>query len=86
MGGPTKKGDILLDRKSIVFKILKTLHNYTIEENIPKSSVECILLTGGGVELGDLANTLIQQLEVRCIDEYPKISVIKQKEPKNFIL
>ena len=60
MGGETDdRHDIVSDRKSIVYKILKTLHFYTEEENIPKSSIECILLTGGGIQLGNLAQTLI---------------------------
>lgn len=49
-GGGTseyEKNNTVLERKSLVFKILKNLHNYTIEENIPKNTVENILLTGG---------------------------------------
>lgn len=38
-----------LERKSIIYKILKCLQNYTIEENINKSTMETILLTGGGL-------------------------------------
>lgn len=54
-GGGTsayEKTNTVLERKSIVFKILKNLHNYTIEENIAKNTVETILLTGGQLQLG----------------------------------
>lgn len=63
MGGTTvrvddPKSELVQDRKSIVHKILKTLHFYTEEENLPKTNAECILLTGGGILLGNLAATL----------------------------
>eukprot|EP00347_Sterkiella_histriomuscorum_P017189 403350330 len=75
-----------LERKSIIYKILKCMQNYTVEENVQKSMIETVLLTGGGVDLNNLGNLVQMQLETKCIDEYSKINVVQQKEPVTSII
>lgn len=55
-GAEKEKGIDLhnIERKSIVYKVLRCLNNYTMDENISKNLIETILLTGGGLEIGNL--------------------------------
>ena len=43
-----------LERKSIIYKVLKCLQNYSVEENMAKNQIETMLLTGGGLQLAHL--------------------------------
>ena len=52
------KKDIALDRNSIIYKILKTMHNYTTDENVDRLSIENILIAGGMAHLGELSNLI----------------------------
>ena len=46
------------EKKSITFKIMKTLHNFCLEENFPKQDMDNIVLTGGSLNLGRLAEAV----------------------------
>ncbi|CDW71840.1 actin-like protein 9-like [Stylonychia lemnae] len=86
LGGLYNQEQATLERKSVIYKILKCLQNYSLEENINKNLIETVLLTGGGIQLSNLGNLVQMQLETKCIDEYSKINVVQQKEPANQIL
>jgi len=42
------------EKKSLVYKIMNTLHNFCLQESIPKREIDNIVLCGGGLALGDL--------------------------------
>jgi Tfp pilus assembly PilM family ATPase len=46
------------DKKSVVYKILKVLHHYSIEENISKAHIDNIILSGGALQLHGLADSV----------------------------